>query len=141
MMIPAPRELPRRPQRGDARDLAPQLPRGDIRWVLQADTASVFRDRKRVEAQWVTIDFFDGERRVSKRDLRSGGAAAEHRRPEARGHVVVVSDDGATLKTEVLFWDHERARIHTDEPVEITRGRCADGHRARSGPRVWIASI
>ena len=41
---------------------------------------------------------------------------------EARGHVRVVADDGAVLRTEVLFWDHQRSRIHTDEPVEITRG-------------------
>ena len=95
---------------------------GDTRWVLQADTASVFRDRKRVEAQWVTINFFDGDRHVSK--LTSDRAVLLQNTDdlEARGHVVVVSDDGATLKTEVLFWDHQRSRIHTDEPVEITRG-------------------
>lgn len=95
---------------------------GDTRWVLQADTASVFRDRKRVEAQEVTIDFYDGERHVSKLTSDRGVLLQTTDDLEARGHVRVVTDDGAILKTEVLFWDHQRSRIHTDDAVEITRG-------------------
>ena len=95
---------------------------GDTRWVLQADTASVYRDRKRVEAQRVTINFFDGERHVSKLTSDRGVLLQTTDDLEARGHVRVVTDDGATLTTDVLFWDHQRSRIHTDEPVQITRG-------------------
>ena len=39
---------------------------GDTRWVLQADTASVFREKKRVVAEVVEIDFFEEEEHVSK---------------------------------------------------------------------------
>jgi LPS export ABC transporter protein LptC len=95
---------------------------GDTRWVLQADTASVFRDRKRVEAQVVTIDFFDGDRHVSK--LTSDRAVLLQATDdlEARGRVRVLTDEGGLLETEVLYWDHQRARIHTDDAVRITRG-------------------
>ncbi|MFN8176468.1 MAG: LPS export ABC transporter periplasmic protein LptC [bacterium] len=95
---------------------------GDTRWVLQADTASVFRDRKRVEAQVVTINFFDGDRHVSKLTSDRSVLLQATDDLEARGHVRVVSDEGAILTTDVLFWDHQRSRIHTDDPVQITRG-------------------
>lgn len=94
---------------------------GDTRWVLQADTASVFRERKRVEADWVSIDFFDGEEHVSTMTADRGILLQNTDDLEARGNVRVVADDGAVLKTEVLFWSHGRSRIHTDEFVEITR--------------------
>lgn len=95
---------------------------GDTRWVLRADSASVFRDRKRVETERVTIDFLDGDRHVSTLTADRGVLLQATDDLEARGHVRVVADDGAVLRTEVLFWDHQRSRIHTDEPVEITRG-------------------
>jgi LPS export ABC transporter protein LptC len=95
---------------------------GDTRWVLQADTASVFRDRKRVETQAFAVDFFDGDRHVSRLTAARGVLMQATDDLEARGHVRVVTDDGAVLRTELLYWDHERSLIHTDQPVEITRG-------------------
>jgi LPS export ABC transporter protein LptC len=94
---------------------------GDTRWVLHADSASVFRERKRVEAEWVVIDFWDGEEHVSRLTADRGILQQSTDDLEARGNVRVTSDDGTVLKTEVLFWDHAASRIHTDEFVEITR--------------------
>jgi len=94
----------------------------DTRWVLQADTASVYRERKRVEAEWVKIDFFEKEEHVSTLTADRAVLLQNTDDLEARGNVRVVSDDGAVLKTEVLYWDHGRSRIHTDQFVEITRG-------------------
>lgn len=95
---------------------------GDTRWVLQADSASVFRSRKRVETEAVTIDFFDGDEHVSKLTADKGVLMQATDDLEARGNVRVVAEDGAILMTEILFWDHQRARIYTEEPVEIHRG-------------------
>ena len=95
---------------------------GDTAWVLRADSASVFRDRKRVETERVTIDFLDGDRHVSTLTADRGVLLQTTDDLEAHGHVKVVADDGAVLQTEVLFWDHQRSRIHTDAPVRITRG-------------------
>ncbi len=94
----------------------------DTRWILQADTASVFRDRKRVEAEWVVIDFFEEDEHVSTMTADRGILLQHTDDLEVRGHVRVVTDDGAVLKTTVLYWDHGRSRIHTDQFVEITRG-------------------
>jgi LPS export ABC transporter protein LptC len=95
---------------------------GDTRWLLHADTASVFRDRKRVETERVEIEFFDGDRRISTLTANRGVLLQATDDLEARGNVRVVAEDGAVLRTEVLFWDHRRSRIHTDDPVTITRG-------------------
>ena len=94
---------------------------GDTRWVLHADSASVFRERKRVEAEWVVIDFWDGERHVSRLTADRGILQQSTDDLEARGNVRVTSEDGTVLKTEVLFWDHGASRIHTEEFVEIVR--------------------
>ncbi len=94
---------------------------GDTRWVLQADTASVFREKKRVVAEVVRIDFFEGDEHVSKLTADQGILLQATDDLEARGNVRVVTDDGAILTTRVLFWDHQRAKIHTDEFVRITR--------------------
>jgi LPS export ABC transporter protein LptC len=95
----------------------------DARWVLHADTASVYREgKKRVEAQWVSIDFYQEEEHISTLTSDRATLVQATDDLEARGNVRVVSDDGAVLKTDVLFWDHARAKIHTDQFVEITRG-------------------
>src|SRR5688572_19382249 len=92
---------------------------GDTEWILQADTASVFRDKKRVVVENVSIDFFEGEEHVSRLTADQGVLLQATDDLEARGHVRVTTQDGAVLTTEVLFWDHQRAKIHTDEYVEI----------------------
>jgi LPS export ABC transporter protein LptC len=94
---------------------------GDTRWVLHADTASVFRDQKRVVAEVVEIDFFEGDEHVSTLTADQGILLQSTDDLEARGNVKVVAEDGAVLETRVLFWDHQRAKIHTTEFVEITR--------------------
>ena len=38
---------------------------------------------------------------------------------EARGSVVVRSDSGTILKTEELYWNNKRERVHTEAFVEI----------------------
>ncbi len=95
---------------------------GDTEWVLEADTASVFREKKMVIAERVGIDFFDGPRRVSRLVADQGVLHQATDDLEARGHVRVATDDGTVLTTEVLFWDHQRAKIHTEEYVEIVQG-------------------
>jgi LPS export ABC transporter protein LptC len=95
---------------------------GDTRWVLSADSASVFREKKRVEAQPVEINFFEEDRHVSVLTADLGILLQATDDLEARGNVTVVTDEGTVLKTEVLFWDHQRSLIYTDEFVRIEKG-------------------
>jgi LPS export ABC transporter protein LptC len=95
---------------------------GDTRWVLAADSASVFRESKRVEAYPVEVNFFEEDRHVSTLTANLGILLQSTDDLEARGDVRVVTDEGTVLETEVLFWDHQRALIHTDEFVRIEKG-------------------
>lgn len=95
---------------------------GDTEWVLQADTASVYRERKTIVAQDVRIDFFEGAKHVSLLTSDQGILNQATDDLEARGSVRVITDEGTVLTTEVLFWDHQGAKIHTDEYVEIVQG-------------------
>ena len=95
---------------------------GDTRWVLSADSASVFREKKLIEALPVQVDFFEDDRHVSTLTARLGILLQATDNLEARGDVEVVTDEGTVLKTEVLFWDHQKSLIHTDEFVRIEKG-------------------
>jgi LPS export ABC transporter protein LptC len=95
---------------------------GDTRWALQADTASVYREKKRIVAEVVEIDFYEADEHVSTLTADQGILLQATDDLEVRGNVRVVTQDGAVLKTRVLFWDHQGSKIHTDAFVEITRG-------------------
>ena len=69
----------------------------------------------------VRVDFFDEfERHTSRLTARRGRVNDLTRDFEAYENVVVVSDDGTTLKTDRLFWTNATRVIHTDAYVEIT---------------------
>jgi len=94
---------------------------GDTRWVLTADSAAVFREKKRVEALPVQIDFFEDDRHVSTLTADVGILLQATDDLEARGDVKVVTEEGTILTTEILFWDHQKSLIHTDEFVRIEK--------------------
>jgi LPS export ABC transporter protein LptC len=94
---------------------------GDTRWVLTADSAAVFREKKRVEALPVQVDFFEEERHVSVLTADLGILLQATDDLEARGNVKVVTDEGTVLTTEILFWDHQKSLIHTEEFVRIEK--------------------
>ncbi|NNE43012.1 MAG: LPS export ABC transporter periplasmic protein LptC, partial [Gemmatimonadetes bacterium] len=81
------------------------------RWVLSADSAAVFREKKRVEALPLHVDFYEEDRHVSTLTAKLGILLQANDNLEARGQVRVVNNDGTVLKTEVLFWDHQRSLI------------------------------
>jgi LPS export ABC transporter protein LptC len=119
---PMPEEPSRGPNEGMRGIRLRNFQVGDTEWVLEADTASVFREKKTVVAERVKVDFFDGPRHVSTLNADQGVLHQATDDLEARGQVRVVTDEGAVLTTEVLFWDHQRAKIYTEEYVEITQG-------------------
>jgi LPS export ABC transporter protein LptC len=94
---------------------------GDTRWVLTADSAAVFREKKRVEALPVQVDFFEEDRHVSVLTADIGILLQATDDLEARGDVKVVTEEGTVLTTEILFWDHQKSLIHTDEFVRIEK--------------------
>jgi LPS export ABC transporter protein LptC len=68
----------------------------------------------------IQVDFFDQhEQHTSTLTAQRGLVNDVTHDLEAYGDVVVVSDSGATLKTQELFWNDARQLIHTPAYVEI----------------------
>jgi LPS export ABC transporter protein LptC len=69
----------------------------------------------------IHVDFFDdAQKHTSTLTARRGKINDVTRDFEAYENVIVVSDNGNTLRTERLFWTNDTRKIHTDAFVDIT---------------------
>ena len=69
----------------------------------------------------VHADFFDKDgNHSSVLTANEGTVENQSRNLVARGNVIVVSDSGVVLKTEILNWDHARQKITSEVPVVFT---------------------
>lgn len=88
---------------------------------LQADTAFFFDENTRIELRGVTLTFYTrtGEKN-SVLTSREGTYNMRQSRMEARGNVVVVSEDGRRLTSEQLRYDQIRNEISSDSAFVLT---------------------
>lgn len=91
--------------------------RADVR----ADTALTYEDNARTELRVVRTVFYttEGEQNA----VLTSDQGTHHLRlgwMEARGHVVVVSQDGRTLETPHLRFDPQRNEISSDSAFTLT---------------------
>ena len=80
-------------------------------------------DRKQIYMfdEGVEVDFFDKEgKHVSLLTANSGEYHESTEDVVGMGNVVVESDSGLTLRTEVLRWDNRRGKIISDTLVMLT---------------------
>lgn len=91
-------------------------------WELRGDVAERFPDRPTLYLTGVHMVFYrDGERdgvltsQTAEMDQRSEATVT-------RGNVVVVTEEGRRLESEILHWDPQRSLIHTDAFVRFTDG-------------------
>jgi LPS export ABC transporter protein LptC len=69
----------------------------------------------------ITVDFFNDEGKHTTRLTADEGQVDEIRKDMlATGHVVAVTDSGATLKTPSLRWDNNARKIISDAEVVMT---------------------
>jgi LPS export ABC transporter protein LptC len=86
--------------------------------------ASYDQQRVTLLSDSVRVDFFnESEVHTSLLTARRGKVNDLTHDLEVYENVVVVSDSGATLKTERLFWDNATRKIHTDAFVDIQSPR------------------
>ncbi len=105
---------------------------------LQADTAFFFDENSRIELRGVTLTFYTrtGERN-SVLTSREGTYNTRHSKMEARGNVVVVSEDGRRLTSEQLRYDQARNEISSDSAFVLTEpGRRVEGIGFTSDPNM-----
>lgn len=92
-----------------------------VRAVLWAGHIAVYGSRRQTHlSDSIHVDFYDdAQRHTSTLTARRGQIDDVTRDFEAYDNVVVVSDNGTTLRTERLFWTNETRKIHTDAFVDI----------------------
>jgi len=96
--------------------------RGIQRALLQADTAFTYEDNTRTELRNVRTTFFT-ETGVKNGTLtsRQGTYNVRSGTMEARGDVVVISEDGRRLETPHLRYDPTRNEISSDSAFVLTQ--------------------
>lgn len=95
---------------------------GVQRAAMQSDTAFTFEDNSRFELRTVRTTFFT-ETGVKSATLtsREGTYNVRSGNMEARGNVVVISEDGRKLVTQQLRYDPGRNEISGDSAFVLTR--------------------
>jgi LPS export ABC transporter protein LptC len=112
--------------------------RGVLNAELQADTAFFFDENTRIELRIVKLTFYTrtGERN-SVLTGNEGTYNTRQSRMEARGNVVVVTEDGRRLTTEQLRYDQIRNEISSDSAFVLTEpGRRIQGVGFTSDPNM-----
>ncbi|MCK4593024.1 LPS export ABC transporter periplasmic protein LptC [bacterium] len=95
---------------------------GELTWELVAELAFVWDDTHQAVAARPTVNFYENGEHRAVLTAGEGTINLLTNDMETREGVVVVSDDGATLKTEVLGWDNRRQRLFTNLVVTYETG-------------------
>jgi len=96
---------------------------GRLTWIFRARQALVFQATKRIESRGIRVDMY-GEDGALSSTLSADSGLIDQRTGAmtAIGKVHVVSAENYDLRTEVLHWDRERERFHTEAYVEVRQG-------------------
>lgn len=91
---------------------------GVLRARVQADTAYFYSGTQRAELRNVHVTFYDvAGRTTSTLTSKKGTHHWRSGDMEARGNVVVVREsDGATMRTEVMYYNQARSEVSSDKP-------------------------
>ena len=91
---------------------------GVLRARVQADTAYFYSGTQRAELRNVRVTFYDvAGKTASTLTSKEGTHHWRSGDMEARGNVVVVRDkDGATMRTEVMYYNQARNEVNSDKP-------------------------
>jgi LPS export ABC transporter protein LptC len=112
--------------------------RGVLNAQLEADTAFFFDENTRIELRVVKLIFYT--RTGERNSVLTGNEGTYNTRQsqmEARGNVVVVTEDGRRLTTEQLRYDQIRNEISSDSAFVLTEpGRRLEGVGFTSDPNM-----
>jgi LPS export ABC transporter protein LptC len=91
--------------------------------VIHAEYVAVYEKLDLKKATKVHVDFFDETGRQTSFLVADSGFIQEKKQKfEARGNVVVTTEENVKLATESLRWNPESNKIITDDFVTITKG-------------------
>jgi LPS export ABC transporter protein LptC len=97
--------------------------RGALReYDFLARAAQIFERDNMARAQDIKIVYYRGGKPSSTLTARRGFVNTVTHDMRAEQQVVMISQEGAVLRTERLHWDNRKGRIYTDLPVTVERG-------------------
>jgi len=99
-----------------------QTQAGVKQWELWGESAERFADDPTLNLNVVRMIFYEEGLPHAELTSNSGRVDEGSYDTVAIGDVVLVTEDGRTLKSEILYWDNARELIHTDAFVHFTDG-------------------
>jgi LPS export ABC transporter protein LptC len=90
-------------------------------WDFSARAAQIFERDQWARAQDISVIYYDKGKPVSTLTAGRGFFETQGRNMRAEQNVVMVSQEGSILKTELLQWDNTKNKIFTDRPVTVIR--------------------
>ncbi|MBD3371791.1 MAG: LPS export ABC transporter periplasmic protein LptC [Candidatus Coatesbacteria bacterium] len=98
-----------------------QTENGELTWELVAELALIWDKENLTIANEPVVDFYEQGEHQATLTAHEGTVNMLSNDMQARGGVVVVAEDGAELRTEVLNWDSRRERLFTEQPVTLIK--------------------
>ncbi len=100
---------------------------GTPAWTLFANYAATYSARNTITARGVRVDFFDREGKgTSTLTAREGEIHQSTRDMTARGNVVLTSNEGTRMSTEVMRFTNAAQRILVPDSVLVRVERAGD---------------
>ena len=132
--------LPEQVSRGFA---LTQTRQGQVQWELKAATGEIFEGGDVVDLTDLHVDFFDSTgAKEGTLTAKHGKIRQKENKMDVDGDVVLVSEDGSTLKTTHLVWSDDENRITTDAFVEIVRATSTlTGYGLVATPDLTMAEV
>lgn len=104
-------------------------------WELWGRAAERFPSDSTTRLRGVRMVFYREGAKEAELTSDEGEVDQKSEQTTARGNVVVVSEAGRRLESEVLHWDPERQLIHTEAFVRFTEGdQILTGYGMRTDP-------
>jgi len=92
---------------------------GTVSWELTAKFAQCFKEGKRTLLEDLRVTLHNQDGRVVTLRGDRGRFDERTRNMDVEGGVVVTSSDGLCLRTDSLYYNHDRREITTEDPVSI----------------------
>jgi len=87
---------------------------GQVRWELFGDRAERYAGEEDLRLFGVRMLFYEDGSLSATLTSQRGKVDEDTHNMTAEGDVLIVSEDGRTLSSEILHWDNERRIIHTE---------------------------
>jgi LPS export ABC transporter protein LptC len=96
---------------------------GETEWEFESQTAQIYEKKHAARARDIKVIYWQKGRVVSTLTACHGFLRTDSKDIRAEENVVMVSEEGTTLRTERLDWDQKAGLIKTDLPVTVERAQ------------------